>query len=111
MAVVTDTVVLIRLSEMYYILAECAETPEEASNFLNSVREVRGIDPVSCTSQTVQSEIEKEYRKEFYGEGQVFFYYKRLGRPTFVNCPLQNLIESNYMFSWPENEILFGYTN
>ena len=106
-----NTVVLIRLSEMYYILAECAETPEEASNFLNSVREVRGIDPVSCTSQTVQSEIEKEYRKEFYGEGQVFFYYKRLGRPTFVNCPLQNLTESNYMFSWPENEILFGYTN
>ena len=106
-----NTVVLIRLSEMYYILAECAETPEEASNFLNSVREVRGIDPVSCTSQTVQSEIEKEYRIEFYGEGQVFFYYKRLGRPTFVNCPLQNLIESNYMFSWPENEILFGYTN
>ena len=106
-----NTVVLIRLSEMYYILAECAETPEEASNYLNSVREVRGIDPVSCTSQTVQSEIEKEYRKEFYGEGQVFFYYKRLGRPTFVNCPLQNLTESNYMFSWPENEILFGYTN
>ena len=106
-----NTVVLIRLSEMYYILAECAETPEEASGYLNNVREVRGIDPVNCTAQNVQSEIEEEYRKEFYGEGQVFFYYKRLGRPTFVNCPLQNMSENNYMFSWPENEIVFGYTN
>lgn len=77
----------------------------------NSVREMRGIDPVNCTSQNVQSEIEEEYRKEFYGEGQVFFYYKRLGRSTFVNCPLQNMSENNYMFCWPENEILFGYTN
>ena len=106
-----NTVVLIRLSEMYYILAECAGTPEEASGYLNSVREMRGIDPVNCTSQNVQSEIEEEYRKEFYGEGQVFFYYKRLGRSTFVNCPLQNMSENNYMFCWPENEILFGYTN
>lgn len=40
-----NTVVLIRLSEMYYILASGAETPEEASNFLNSVREVQGNRP------------------------------------------------------------------
>lgn len=43
------TVVLIRLSEMYYILAECAATPGEAAEFLNKVRNIRGVDPVVCT--------------------------------------------------------------
>ena len=32
-----NTVPLIRLSEMYYILAECATTPENAADFLNKI--------------------------------------------------------------------------
>ena len=59
------TVVLIRLSEMYYILAECAATPEEAAGYLNKVREMRGIDPTVCTETNRLNEIEKEYRKNF----------------------------------------------
>lgn len=104
-------VVLIRLSEMYYILAECAERAEDASVFLNKVREMRGIEPVVCDENNRLSEIEKEYRKEFYGEGQLFFFYKRHGYPTFLHCPLNNMVEANYMFSWPDNESLFGKTN
>ncbi|WP_292266981.1 RagB/SusD family nutrient uptake outer membrane protein [Butyricimonas sp.] len=105
------TVVLIRLSEMYYVLAECAKTPEEAAVFLNKVREIRGIDYVVCTESNLLNEIEKEYRKEFYGEGQLFFFYKRHGYPTFLHCPVNNMVENNYMFSWPDNESLFGKTN
>lgn len=105
------TIVLIRLSEMYYILAECAETPEEAAVFLNKVREIRGIDYVVCNGSNLLHEIEKEYRKEFYGEGQLFFFYKRHGYPTFLHCPVSNMVEQNYMFSWPDNESLFGKTN
>lgn len=105
------TVVLIRLSEMYYILAECAETPENAAFFLNKVREMRGIDPVECNESNRLDEIEKEYRKEFYGEGQMFFFYKRHGYKTFLHCPVSNMSEQNYMFSWPDNESLFGKTN
>lgn len=67
------TIVLIRLAEMYYILAECAATPEEAAVFLNKVRDMRGVDPVVCTELNCLDEIEKEYRKEFYGEGQFVF--------------------------------------
>lgn len=77
------TVVLIRLSEMYYILAECAATPGEAAEFLNKVRNIRGVDPVVCTEANRLDEIEKEYRKEFYGEGQLFFFYKRHAYTTF----------------------------
>lgn len=105
------TVVLIRLSEMYYILAECAATPGEAAEFLNKVRSVRGIDPVVCTEANKLDEIEKEYRKEFYGEGQLFFFYKRQAYTTFLHCPVNQMTESNYMFSWPDNETLFGKTN
>ena len=56
-------------------------------------------------------EIEKEYRKEFYGEGQLFYFYKRNGYTTFLHSPLSNMTESNYMFSWPDDETLFGKTN
>ena len=34
---------LIRLPEMYYILAECATDPTEAADWLNTVRANRGI--------------------------------------------------------------------
>ena len=105
------TIVLIRLAEMYYILAECAATPEDAAVFLNKVRDMRGVDPVVCTELNRLDEIEKEYRKEFYGEGQLFFFYKRHAYTTFLHCPVNHLAESNYMFSWPDNESLFGKTN
>ena len=105
------TVVLIRLSEMYYILAECAATPGEAAEFLNKVRNIRGVDPVVCTEANRLDEIEKEYRKEFYGEGQLFFFYKRHAYTTFLHSPVNQMAESNYMFSWPDNETLFGKTN
>lgn len=105
------TIVLVRLAEMYYILAECAADPKIAADYLNKVREMRGVDPTSCTETTRLYEIEKEYRKEFYGEGQLFFFYKRLGSETFLHCPVERMVEKNYMFSWPENEELFGKTN
>ena len=106
------TVVLIRLAEMYYILAECTENPEDAASYLNKVREVRGADPIACNEANRLAEIEKEYRKEFYGEGQLFFFYKRHGYETFLHSPENmKLTEKNYMFSLPENEELFGLIN
>lgn len=101
------TIVLIRLAEMYYILAECTSDV----GYLNKVREARGVDAISFTEANRLKEIEKEYRKEFYGEGQLFFFYKRHGYETFLHCPLDKMTEKNYMFSWPENETLFGKTN
>ena len=62
-------------------------------------------------SVVLLDEIEKEYRKEFYGEGQLFFFYKRHAYTTFLHSPVNQMAESNYMFSWPDNETLFGKTN
>lgn len=67
---------LLRKSEMYYILAETETDSQQALGYLNKVRYNRNLVNLTNAS-TLQLEIAKEYRKEFWGEGQLFFYYKR----------------------------------
>lgn len=67
---------LIRLSEMYYILAETETNPEQSLAYLNVVLNHRGL-PSLEAGVDIDHEILKEYRKEFYGEGQLWYYYKR----------------------------------
>ncbi|MBD0833449.1 RagB/SusD family nutrient uptake outer membrane protein [Aestuariibaculum sediminum] len=77
---------LIRITEMYYIAAETEPNLDIALGYLNTVRNNRGL--ISLDSQNVtdiQIEIMKEYQKEFYGEGQLFFYYKRLNIAEIPN--------------------------
>ena len=109
---IESTIPLIRLPEMYYILAECEEDYTTSASFLNTVRDIRGIDGTRYDSPATKlAEIEKEYRKEFYGEGQLFYFYKRNFYTLFLHCPVAPLSEKNYVFSLPENEVLFGKTN
>ena len=74
---------LIRLSEMYYIAAECEadDNLEQAEKDLETVRQHRGLQayPLKITSaDDLKEQIRLEYHKEFVGEGQTFYYYKRL---------------------------------
>ena len=98
---------------MYYILAECEDDDDLSADYLNKVREMRGIDGTSYKNNAGKklTEIEKEYRKELYGEGQLFYFYKRNFYTSFLHCPVAQMTEKNYMFSLPENEQLFGKTN
>lgn len=108
-ASIESTVPLIRLSEMYYILAECATDYTQSCIYLNAVRVARGLDEVSYGNESDKLlNLEKEYRKEFSGEGQLFFFYKRHGYKTFLHCPIKDMKSENYTFSLPENEQLFG---
>jgi hypothetical protein len=68
---------LIRISEMYYIAAEAETDKIRAFAYLNTVRKNRGILDVPTTA-VLATEIRNEYKREFYGEGQLFYYYKRL---------------------------------
>ncbi|WP_168208852.1 RagB/SusD family nutrient uptake outer membrane protein [Chitinophaga sp. XS-30] len=100
----------IRLSEMYYIMAESAATPAEGAAYLNVVRKGRGIAelaPGSITAAALQNEITKEYQKEFYAEGQLFFYYKRrkIARMQFMNT---NVALSKYVLPIPDSELEFN---
>jgi hypothetical protein len=72
---------MIRKSELYYILAETETDPVKARTYLNTVRNNRGLTSLAANA-SLQDEIMKEYKKEFYGEGQLFFYYKRTNMPS-----------------------------
>ncbi|GAA4298691.1 RagB/SusD family nutrient uptake outer membrane protein [Aestuariibaculum suncheonense] len=77
---------LIRISEMYYIAAETEIDPDLALGYLNTVRNNRGLTSLDSQSVTdIQIEIQKEIQKEFFGEGQLFFYYKRLNLDKIPN--------------------------
>lgn len=109
---IESTIPLIRLPEMYYILAECEDDYAVSARYLNMVREMRGIEGTGYDTPAAKLiDLEKEYRKEFYGEGQLFYFYKRNFYTSFLHCPVAPLNEKNYVFSLPENEVLFGKTN
>lgn len=72
---------LIRISEVYLIAAECTTNIEEGRELLSRVRTARkAYDLESPDSDALMNNIEWEYRREFLGEGQMFYVYKRLGR-------------------------------
>lgn len=66
---------MMRISEAYYIAAECE--PNEADGFvhLNLIRNTREISGSVSSNMDVQ--LLREYIKEFYMEGQLFYFYKR----------------------------------
>ena len=101
---------------MYYIAAECRLEPGEnydrdmALEYLSTVRDHRGITqdlPTTLTDEEIGKEIYKEYRKEFVGEGQIFFYYKRKG---MERIPGYNgiMTDQQYQYPMPDDEIILG---
>lgn len=106
-----EKVPLMKLPEMYYIAAEYyinAGQTTEAIDYLNTVRSSRGIIeeiPNTATQEELKLELEKEYRKEFIGEGQLFFYYKRLGYTTFAGVGDEIIVDDAiYVLPYPDSE-------
>lgn len=103
---------LIRKSEMYYIAAECSTDPVKQLEYINTVRFNRGLTALPATAN-VTTELEKEYGKEFYGEGQMWFYYKRknftriLNGTTTTTTSYVNLSKLQYVFPLPLDETRF----
>lgn len=79
-----NTIPLLKLSEMYYIAAECEPNPADGIVFLNKVRYQRNISSTLNAAQLIP-ELTLEYQREFFGEGQLFFYYKR---NNFLTIPI-----------------------
>lgn len=108
----TNRVPVIRISEMYYIAAECLAATDmtKAVTYLNAVRRARNIqtdlEPVITPAQ-LQDEIFKEYRKEFFCEGQLFYYYKRLNKSTIEYSDV-NADNTIYVLPLPDDEVQYG---
>ncbi|QBR13670.1 RagB/SusD family nutrient uptake outer membrane protein [Sphingobacterium sp. CZ-2] len=103
---------VIKLAEMYYIAAEASPTVQEALGYINKVRTARLIPALTNTNITnssqLESEIFKEYRKEFIAEGQLWYYYKRKKFTSIQNTVDYSFNLGKYVFPIPNKEIEFG---
>jgi hypothetical protein len=113
---------LIRMSEMYYILIEhylLSDQVAAAVSLLNTVRARRGSqqealpDPNATAAEQAFDMLEAEYYKEFYAEGQVYFYLKRRKSDKIFDPNRQGKVDvskyspptgSIYLIPLPESE-------
>lgn len=103
---------LIRIPEMYYILAESAYASadrEKALEYLNAVVTARGLLPLSAVDIDTEAKFKRklvgEYIKEYWGEGQIFFTYKRFNMDMDgVNSKHFTASDEAYVLPLPENE-------
>ena len=108
-----NRVPLLRMTEPFYIAAECLKDsdPERAIELLNEVRANRNLStnplPETLTAEQINEEIYKEYRKEFLGEGQLFFYYKRLNAANIRRATVPGS-KAVYVLPIPSNDAEFG---
>ncbi len=104
---------LIRVSEMYYIAAECEPNLETAMGYLETVRRNRGLSsfPLSCSSKDdLQHEVEMEYLKEFIAEGQMFYYKKRRNETIVSKTAYDQYTIEPRLFTMPipDDEFTYG---
>lgn len=103
---------LIRIPEMYYILAESAYASADtghALEYLNTVVTARGLRPLSLEDINTEAKFRRklvgEYIKEYWGEGQIFFTYKRFNMDMDgVNSKHFTASDDVYVLPLPESE-------
>ncbi len=96
---------LIRISEMYLIVAETAPTSAERLEYFNELLNNRGVRSRTYIST---ANMEDEYWKEFFGEGQLFFFFKR-GKKTSIKSAMEQytfmqMNLNNYVVPIPDEE-------
>lgn len=99
---------LIRISEMYYIAAESTADQTQALSYLNTVRNHRNLSANITDYAQFENELTKEYMKEFYGEGQLWYFYKRKQKTNIFSVNTGdnklNVTNAAYSVAIPEEE-------
>ena len=107
---------VIRMSEIIMIMAECKARGASgqgdgdisaAVSDLNLVHKVRcsGRKTVSASNYTeFMEKLDLEMWKENIGEGQYFFFLKRLNSPTLVSTTQTIQMAGKYVFDIPDSE-------
>ena len=117
---------MLKISEMYYIMAENEifnGSLSQAAAYMDIVRHNRGVTDDYATSQpylvTDQhdcgEELMKEYFREFIGEGQVMYMLKKffsreyIKEGALVDFPMTISMDiKSYQFPYPVEEIAYG---
>lgn len=110
-----DIIPVIRLSEMYYILAEKAADDalwDRATDYIETVQVGRSAPENQLAgkignTETFRSELLNDVRLEFVEEGQIFLYCKKLNVAPNAWDTSDSFRETWWYFPMPENETIF----
>lgn len=99
---------VIRMAEMYLIAAECEADKTKGYEWLNALRVARKASSLPATG-SLSNDLQDEYIREFVGEGQLFWYYKRLRKTSIRRIyrsdgAYMDFDPANYLFALPEDE-------
>ena len=109
-----DGFTLIHVSEMYLIAAEALLTTDyaRALSYFDTELSSRGLRGFATRGLTLTGEnIYNEYRKELFGEGQIWFNMKRLGRDIPSNALGRTLPASDTYYVVPIPDDEYEYRN
>lgn len=101
---------IIRLSEIYYIMCECLvnSDKDKAVDLLNELRLARGCKrdiPKTISAKDFMEEIIRDARKDFIGEGQIYYMYKRLNRPV-LDGNKEITMGTKFILPLPDNQTI-----
>ena len=86
-----QTIPMIRMSEVYYIAAEAIfdSNSDEAHEYLKEVKKGRGLsfNKPGISKEEFMNILVNDARREFLGEGQILYLYKRLNIPIKTGDP------------------------
>nr|WP_162989019.1 RagB/SusD family nutrient uptake outer membrane protein [Pedobacter schmidteae] len=106
---------MMKLSEMYLILAECylGKDDQAAQTYINTLRDHRIRNNSHWTYLTMEY-IMQELKREFVGEGQLWYAYKRLNLGIQTSSGTVGVIppsDKTFVFPMPLKEIETGNRN
>ena len=109
---------MLKLSEMYLIAEEAVMNAPQLDpaplSYINTLKRHRGIAELdaSTSADALRTALTREYICDFKGEGQLFFYYKRLNMDRVDNGNYNGntiaIAPQAYTFPRPDNENDFG---
>ena len=102
---VQGIVPVLRLSEMYLIAVETAETLNEANTLYTKYMESKNValHAPFASIDDIEPELMREYRREFFAEGQLFYFYKR-HQETKLWSKDKEMLETDYCLPLPNTE-------
>lgn len=100
-----ETQALLRKSELYLIAAATAPNEELKARYLEDLRLSRGYQVDNTVGGDLNNLLDQEWKKEFYGEGQYFFFLKRNQVSSIKNHDGNTVdISKAYIVQLPESE-------
>ena len=90
---------------MYLIAMESTASLNEANTLYSTYMTARNVAAGTLTQEALTAEILREYRREFFGEGQMFYTYKRLGEKNMLWKVDRDVTENDYVVPLPSSEL------